>query len=235
MEQRLQKIIAAYGITSRRQAEQLIVDGRVRVNGNTASLGDKADDAEDTIEVDGVALKKEPPRVYLMLNKPRGYVTSMHDEQNRKDVSLLVADCPQRVFPVGRLDLNSEGLLIFTNDGHVANRMMHPSGLVEKAYLAWIRDYTSEGEEKLRQPMELDGYKLRPAKITRKYVDGKNALIEIRIGEGRNRQVRRMCDLAGMHVTRLKRISEGALTLGELEPGKWRYLSEEEVAYLAAL
>lgn len=232
MEQRLQKVLSSYGVASRRQAEQMILDGRVRVNGNTARLGDKVIDGEDVIEVDGRVLKKEPARVYLMLNKPRGYVTTVHDEKGRKDVMQLVEACPERVYPVGRLDLNSEGLLILTNDGHVANRMMHPSGLVEKVYLAWVTGYHPGAETQLQQPMVLDGYALRPAKAKCLRCRDDVALLEITIGEGRNRQVRRMCEQANLHVTRLKRIAEGKLKLGDLPVGAWRYLTEEEIAYL---
>jgi 23S rRNA pseudouridine2605 synthase len=235
MEERLQKVLSFYGIASRRQAEQMILDGRIRVNGNTAHLGDKVLVGEDVIEVDGVSVKKEPERVYLMLHKPRGYVTTMHDEQGRKDVTSLVANCPQRVYPVGRLDLNSEGLLLFTNDGAAANRLMHPSGQVEKVYLAWVSGYYAGAEELLRQPMTLDGQQIQPAKITLKHSQAPLALLEVRIREGRNRQVRRMCEQVGLRVTRLKRIAEGNLQLGELPLGKWRYLSEGEIAYLKGL
>ena len=190
---------------------------------------------EDVVEVDGKALRRRPAPVYLMLNKPRGYVTTMHDEQGRKDVAGLVADCPQRVYPVGRLDLNSEGLLLMTNDGAAANRLMHPSGQVEKVYLAWVAGYCPGAEALLRRPMMLEGRRLRPAKVSLKHSQDAAALLEIRISEGRNRQVRRMCEAAGMHVTRLKRIAEGSLELGDLSPGRWRYLTEGEIQYLQNL
>ena len=141
MEQRLQKILSNYGIASRRKAEQMILDRRVRVNGNTASLGDVADDEEDVIEVDGVRLKKQPARVVLMLNKPRGYVCTLSDEKGRKNVAELVSGCGARVYPVGRLDLNSEGLLLLTNDGELANRLTHPKKEVDKVYLVWLSQY----------------------------------------------------------------------------------------------
>ena len=136
-EQRLQKVLSAHGVASRRQAEQMITEGRVRVNGNTARLGDKVTET-DVIEVDGAVLRRAPRPVYIMLHKPRGYVTTCKDEQGRRDVTELVRDCPERVYPVGRLDLNSEGLLLLTNDGALANRLMHPSGQVEKVYLCWV-------------------------------------------------------------------------------------------------
>jgi len=228
MQERLQKLISAYGLASRRQAEKWIEEGRVRVNGIAAKLGDRADDAEDVIEVNGKALRREPERLYLMLNKPRGYVTTLSDEKGRKNVAELVADCGVRVYPVGRLDLNSEGLLLMTNDGDAANRLMHPSHEVDKGYLAWVRGWRVGADAVLSGPMELDGRPLRPAGV--KVISaGENALLEVTIHEGRNRQVRRMCEQAGLKVTRLKRIREGALTLGDLPTGRWRSLTEAEI------
>ena len=234
MEQRLQKVLSSYGVASRRQAEQMILDGRVRVNGNTASLGDKVDDG-DVIEVDGRVLKQQPKHIYIMMNKPRGYVTTLRDERGRKDVTQLLHGCPERVYPVGRLDLNSEGLLLLTNDGEMANRLMHPSGQVEKVYLCWVNGYYPGAEEKLRGPMELDGHPLQPARIEVRRVGEDQALLAIGIREGRNRQIRRMCDQAGLQVTRLKRISEGQLRLDDLPVGHWRYLNERELEYLRSL
>ncbi len=235
MEERLQKLLSAFGAASRREAEQMIRNGRVRVNGNTAALGDRADPETDVIEVDGRALKKRPAAVYVMLHKPRGYVTTLHDERGRRDVGQLVASCGARVYPVGRLDLNSEGLLLLTNDGAAANRLAHPSGQVEKVYLAWVQDYRPGAEAALRRPMELDGHPLRPARVRLRRSQGDFALLEVRIGEGRNRQVRRMCEAAGLRVTRLKRIAEGRLTLGDLPVGQWRYLTEDEIAYIRSI
>ena len=234
MEQRLQKVMAGYGVASRRQAEQMILDGRVRVNGNTAKLGDKVED-DDIIQLDDKVLNQKPEKVYIMLHKPRGFVTTMHDEQGRKDVSQLVSDCKERVYPVGRLDLSSEGLLIMTNDGDVANRLMHPSGQVEKVYLAWVNGYYEGAEEKLRKPMNIDGYITRPADANLHGKSGVATVIEIVIREGRNRQVRKMCEEADLHVTRLRRIREGKLELGKLEAGGWRFLTEEEITYLKNL
>lgn len=233
-EQRLQKVLSAHGVASRRQAEQMITEGRVRVNGNTARLGDKVTET-DVIEVDGAVLRRAPRPVYIMLHKPRGYVTTCKDEQGRRDVTELVKDCPERVYPVGRLDLNSEGLLLLTNDGALANRLMHPSGQVEKVYLCWVTGYKTGAEDKLRGPMELDGRPLNPARVVLRRVNGDQAMIEVGITEGRNRQVRRMCELAGLHVTRLKRIGEGQLRLDRLPVGQWRYLTDEEVSYLHSL
>ena len=235
MEERVQKFLSACGVASRRQAEQMIREGRVRINGNTAALGDRVVEGEDVVEVDGHPVRRREEPVYLMLHKPRGYVTTLRDEQGRRSVADLVADCPRRVYPVGRLDLNSEGLLLLTNDGAVANRLMHPSGCVEKVYLAWVTGYRSGAEELLRQPMVLDGHNLRPARVVLRRQAGEQATLEIGIGEGRNRQVRRMCEAAGLRVTRLKRIAEGRLRLGDLKPGAWRYLTAEEVQYLLQL
>ena len=229
MKERLQKIISGRGLASRRKAEEMILQGRVVCNGVVAELGMTADPKEDEILVDGQPLPLETDYVYLMLNKPRGYVTTLSDEKGRKAAAMLVADCGIRVYPVGRLDMDSEGLLIFTNDGGFANTLMHPSHEVNKTYDTWVTGYTIEGLHRLQQPVTLDGYTIRKPDVHLIKAEGEKALLRITIHEGRNRQVRRMCELAGMHVTRLKRISEGALALGNLPTGKWRYLTTEEV------
>ena len=159
--ERLQKIIAARGLCSRRQAEKWIEEGRVRVNGNTAHLADTADVTEDVIEVDGKRLPKAGKKVYLMLNKPRGYVTTLSDEKGRKNAAELVAGCGVRVYPVGRLDMDSEGLLLFTNDGEFANLMMHPKHEVDKVYRVWVTNFAPEKLDALKEPIELDGYKIK--------------------------------------------------------------------------
>ena len=232
MVERLQKIISARGLASRRKAEEWITQGRVTVNGEIARLGDTADPDKDVIQVDGKDLPSANNHVYIMLNKPRGYVTTLSDEQGRKDVSELVTDCGYRVYPVGRLDMDSEGLLLFTNDGEFANRLMHPKHEVEKTYDTWVTGYTPEGETALREPIELDGYRIRAPKITVLQHQGERVKIRITIHEGRNRQVRRMCQAAGMYVTRLRRIREGQLRLGDLPLGKWRHLTPDEVQVL---
>lgn len=232
MEERIQKIISRYGTVSRRKAEELIAEGHVRVNGNTAHLGDTAVDGEDVIEIDGVRLKKSAARTYLMLHKPRGYVTTMQDEKGRRSVSELVSDCPERVYPVGRLDMFSEGLLIMTNDGELANRLMHPKQQIPKTYLCWVSDYLPGKEAPLRDPIEIDGKMTTPAEVKLRRADGNLALFEIVIREGRNRQIRRLCEHAGLTVTRLKRISEGGLQLGTLAVGKWRELTVDEITSL---
>ena len=229
MEERIQKIIAARTDLSRRKAEELIREGRVRVNGNTAVLGDCADPEEDVVEIDGRRLARAPAHVYLMLNKPRGYVTTMSDEQGRRTVCELVEDCGARVYPVGRLDINSEGLLLMTNDGDFANRVMHPRHEVTKTYLAWVNHFSPEKLEKLRALRDLEGESIRPPKLRLIRAKDEGALLEIRIHEGKNRQVRRMCTAAGLHVTRLRRVGEGRLKLGELPVGAWRLLTGREV------
>lgn len=233
MEQRLQKILSSCGAASRRKAEQLILERRVRVNGNTASLGDTADIEEDVIEVDGVRLKKQPEKVVLMLNKPRGYVCTLSDEKGRKNVSELVADCGVRVYPVGRLDLNSEGLLLLTNDGELANRLTHPKKEVDKVYLVWLSRYIEGCERSIAQPIEIDGRATSPAKVETIAQSGETALLRVTIHEGRNRQIRRLCQRADVTVTRLRRVQEGPVSLGDLRPGQWRYLTEEEIAKLS--
>ncbi len=233
MEQRLQKILSSCGAASRRKAEQLILERRVRVNGNTASLGDTADIEEDVIEVDGVRLKKQPEKVVLMLNKPRGYVCTLSDEKGRKNVSELVADCGVRVYPVGRLDLNSEGLLLLTNDGELANRLTHPKKEVDKVYLVWLSRYIEGCERSIAQPIEIDGRETTAAKVERITQSGETALLRVTIHEGRNRQIRRLCQRADVTVTRLRRVQEGPVSLGDLRPGQWRYLTEDEIAKLS--
>ena len=228
MTERLQKILSARGVASRRAAEQMILDGRVTVNGAVAALGQSADLDLDEVLLDGKPLPSAEAYVYILLHKPRGYVTTLSDEKGRKTVAELVADCGIRVYPVGRLDLDSEGLLLLTNDGEFANRLMHPRHEVEKTYLTWVADYSEAALHRLKQPITLDGYRIRPPKV--RVV--KPGLLEITIHEGRNRQVRRMCDAAGMKVTRLKRIREGTLSLGDLPLGAWRYLTEKEVKML---
>lgn len=229
MKERLQKILSARGIASRRKAEEMILAGRVTVNGAVASLGDSADPETDEIKLDGALLPSRCEYVYIMLNKPRGFVTTLSDEKGRANVSELVADCGVRVYPVGRLDMDSEGLLIFTNDGDFANTLMHPKHQVEKTYDIWVTGYTPEHLTRLKEPMELDGYQLRRPKLKLLKAEGERARLHITIHEGRNRQVRRMCELAGMHVTRLRRIREGSITLGDLPKGKWRYLTQQEI------
>ena len=232
MKERLQKIIAARGLASRRKAEELIQQGKVLCNGTVANLGDQADPDVDEIIVDGKALPGLQQNVYLLLNKPKGYVTTLSDERGRPNAAQLVADCGQRVYPVGRLDMDSEGLLLFTNDGDFANRMMHPRHEIRKSYDVWVSHYHVGAEQELLRPITLDGYTIRTPEVSLYGFQGDKALLRVVIHEGRNRQVRRMCQAAGMTVTRLRRVAEGSLELGDLPVGRWRYLTPQEVQRL---
>ena len=232
MRQRLQKILSARGVASRRRSEEMIQSGQVTVNGIAASLGDSADPETDEIRVNGQLLPGGQQSVYILLNKPRGYVTTLSDEKGRPNAAQLVADCGIRVYPVGRLDMDSEGLLLFTNDGAFANALTHPKQEVEKVYEVWVSGYYPGGEEKMSRPIVLDGYRIRPPKVTLLSVREAKAKLRVTIHEGRNRQIRRMCEAAGMRCTRLKRIQEGNLLLGDLPSGSWRYLTPEEIAEL---
>lgn len=233
MEQRIQKIISGRGVTSRRKAEELILQGRVMCNGKICVLGQQADPDLDEILIDGVPLPGEQKRVYLMLNKPKGFVTTLSDEKGRKNAAQLVADCGSRVYPVGRLDMDSEGLLLFTNDGDFAERLMHPSHEVQKTYRVWVKGFEKQSVVRLCAPMTLDGYKLQKPDVDVISSDAQGgAVLDITIHEGRNRQVRRMCAIAGMQVKRLLRIHEGNLHLGDLKTGKWRYLTAQEISTL---
>jgi len=232
MEARLQKILSARGVASRRRAEELIVQGQVLVNGRTAQLGDCADPERDTILVQGQPLPQQQEFVYILLNKPRGYVTTLSDEKGRKNAAQLVADCGVRVYPVGRLDMDSEGLLLFTNDGALANALMHPKGEIPKTYQVWVTGYYAGAEVQLAQPITLDGYTIRKPLVKLVKAQGQTAQFCVTIHEGRNRQIRRMCQAAQMQVTRLRRIREGGLELGSVPLGKWRYLTQEELAQL---
>lgn len=230
MKERLQKIISARGIASRRQAEQWITAGRVILNGRIAAIGDTADPQTDSILVDGKPLPSAQGHVYIMLNKPRGYVTTLSDEKGRPNVSQLVADCGCRVYPVGRLDMDSDGLLLLTNDGEFANRLMHPSHEVKKTYLVQVKGLDSERLKQLSEPIVLDGYLIaKPEVHLSGMLASDNSSLYITIHEGRNRQVRRMCAAAGLTVKRLTRVCEGSLKLGNLRPGTWRYLTTDEV------
>ena len=233
MEERLQKIIAASGLMSRRSAEELIAAGKVRVNGAVASLGDRADAARDRITVDGKSLAPPDEKVYIMLNKPRGYVTTLKDEKGRRTVAELVSELGVRLYPVGRLDMNSEGLLIMTNDGELAERMMHPRGGVEKCYRTTVTgEDVPAAAEKMKESMLIDGYRTRGARVEIERLTDKGGVLLVTIGEGRNRQVRKMCEQVGLRVTRLCRISEGELRLGDLRTGRWRELTRAEIARL---
>lgn len=228
MEERLQKLLSAAGVCSRRQAEAYIQAGRVTINGETARLGEKADLDRDRVEVDGVPLTAPKGHTYIMLNKPRGYVTTLSDEKRRKTVAQLTEDCPARVWPVGRLDMDSEGLLLLTDDGALTHRLTHPSHGVEKEYRVWVRGDVGRALPILAAPVLDGGERLTADRVER---TGAHTLAIV-IHQGKNRQVRRMCAAAGLKVERLQRVREGELCLGGLELGKWRALTAAEIAIL---
>ena len=235
MRERVQKILSARGVASRRRAEEMIRAGRVTCNGIVCVVGDCAEEQIDEILLDGKPLPSADKTVYILLNKPRGYVTTLSDEKGRKNVGQLVKDCGVRVYPVGRLDMDSEGLLLLTNDGDFAYRMMHPKHEVKKVYRVTVTNYSNEAHRRLEQPITIDGYVIRkPEVMLYKQYDGDSSKVEllVTIHEGRNRQVRRMCAAAGMSVERLIRISEGPVNLGQLEKGRWRYLTDNEIVLL---
>ena len=229
MLQRLQKCISEAGVASRRAAEQMITDGRVTVNGVPAALGQKADPETDEIRIDGRLLPRRERSVYIMLHKPRGYVTTLSDEQGRKTVAELVQDLGVRVYPVGRLDLDSEGLLLMTNDGEIANAVMHPSHAVDKVYHVKVSGAPLEAAaEAMRRMTDLEGEPIASPQVR---VMGDDRLA-VTIHEGKNREVRRLCAAAGLQVHRLVRVQEGSLRLGDLKRGTWRYLTDSEIRAL---
>ena len=229
MLQRLQKCISEAGVASRRAAEQMIEAGRVTVNGVPAALGQKADPETDEIRIDGRLLPRRERNVYIMLHKPRGYVTTMRDEQGRRTVAELVQDVGVRVYPVGRLDLDSEGLLLMTNDGAAANGVMHPSHAVDKIYYVTVSGAPLEkAAEAMRAMTDLEGEPIAPPQV--RVLDEER--LAVTIHEGKNREVRRLCAAAGLAVHRLVRVQEGSLKLGDLKRGTWRHLTEAEIKAL---
>lgn len=232
---RIQKVLSENGVMSRRKAEEAIMQGRVTVNGHPAQAGNPVDPARDVIAIDGVRvqLRKKKQNVYIMLHKPRGFVTTTSDELGRRCVTDLVKDAPARVYPVGRLDRNSEGLLLLTNDGAFANLVMHPSNHISKTYRVTVRpDVSDEQAAKMSAGVMLDGRMTLPATVLVLEKQDGRVVLQITIQEGRNRQVRRMCEAVGLEVARLKRTSVGPLKLGMLQPGQWRELRPGEVAAL---
>ena len=231
---RIQKIMSDAGVCSRRKAEELISQGRVKVNGHVVSLGDKAG-GRDVITLDGerIDIPKKKKKLYIMLNKPRGYVTTMSDELDRKCVTELLNGIEDRVYPVGRLDRNSEGMLLFTNDGNFANDIMHPSRHISKTYRVTVRpSITEEQIIKLSTGVEIDGRKTLPATVEVLSQEEGRVVMLIVIKEGRNRQIRKMCEAVGLEVSILRRIAIGPVKMGMLKPGTWRELSTEEVRAL---
>ena len=233
---RLQKHLSECGIASRRKAEELIEQGKVKINGHIASLGAKVDPKRDKVTVRGKAVVPVNEKIYIMLNKPRGYITTMRDELGRKNVSELTADAGARLFPVGRLDRDSEGLLIMTNDGDFANKLTHPSSHVNKTYRVTVRGNAEEEQIlQMKEGILLDGKKTLPCDcfVAERKTD-RTVLIFI-IHEGKNRQIRRMCEAVGLEVIRLKRTEIAGVKLGMLPQGKWRPLNEREMRRLTAV
>ncbi len=233
---RLQKHLSECGIASRRKAEELIEQGKVKINGHIASLGAKVDPKRDKVTVRGKAVVPVNEKTYIMLNKPRGYITTMRDELGRKNVSELTADAGARLFPVGRLDRDSEGLLIMTNDGDFANKLTHPSSHVNKTYRVTVRGNAEEEQIlQMKEGISLDGKKTLPCDcfVAERKAD-RTVLIFI-IHEGRNRQIRRMCEAVGLEVMRLKRTEIAGVKLGMLPQGKWRPLNEREMRRLTGV
>ena len=236
MTQRLQKLISAAGLASRRSAEDMIRAGRVTVNGETASLGASADPDRDEILVDGEPLRLSDKRRYIVLHKPRGYVTTMRDDRGRPTVAELVRDAGGRLYPVGRLDMDSEGLLILTDDGRAANALMHPSHQVDKVYTVFVQgENIPAARARLRAMDSLDGEPIARPVDTLVERQGSGAEVQIVIHEGKNRQIRRMCAACGLAVRRLIRVAEGPVTLGALPPGKWRNMTADEISYIRNL
>lgn len=235
-KQRLQKILSACGVTSRRKAEEMILAGRVKVNGNKAALGDSADPDKDIITVDGTAVKAAGKKIYLALHKPRGFVTTLHDEHSRRCVADLVKDAGGRVYPVGRLDKDSEGLLLLTNDGDFANMVMHPSREINKTYRVTVRPGVNEAQlNRLCTGIVIEGKKTAPAKVRVLEQQEGRVVLEIVLHEGRNREIRKMCEALGLEVARLKRTAEGPVKLGMLKQGAYRELTKEEIRILSAI
>ena len=236
--ERIQRIMSEQGLCSRRAAEQIIAEGRVKVNGHVAAVGDKMDPDRDVLHVDGerIYIDKEQKMYYLALYKPRGYVTTVSDELGRRTVMDLVADIPARLYPVGRLDKDSEGLLLMTNDGAFANAMMHPSGGISKLYRVTVQPHATEEQVlQLSSGVVLDdGTRTLPCTVNVVVDEPGRTVMEITLKEGKNREIRRMCEAVGLQVVRLKRNAEGVVKLGMLQPGKYRELTRQELSGLRA-
>lgn len=233
---RLQKFIAQCGIASRRKAEELILGGHVKVNGKTAILGDKVLPTDKVFVIGKrIVVPKGGNYRYIMLNKPRGFITTMNDERGRKCVAQLVENVGERVYPIGRLDKDSEGMLVFTNDGDFANKVMHPKNNVYKIYRVTVRPSIDEDQlVKLETGVELDGRKTAPAYVRVIHKEQGRVVLEMILHEGKNREIRRMCEAVGLEVARLKRTQIGGVKMGMLKQGDWRDLTEQEVKKLLA-
>lgn len=231
---RLQKFMADSGLMSRRAAEVEIENGRVSVNGHPAYLGMKIDPKNDRVVFKGKLIKFEKKEhTYIMINKPRGYLSSTEDDRGRKCVTDLIKGVNSRIYPVGRLDMISEGMLLLTDDGELKNRLTHPSHTVGKVYRVKVSGEVSEEQyEILTSPLVIDGYKIKPVDVVIQESDDTGTVLKMTLFEGRNRQIRKMCEEAGLTVKRLSRVSIGNLKLDGLSVGKWRFLTEDEVDYL---
>lgn len=234
MEIRLQKYFTDCGVLSRRAAEAEIAAGRVRVNGEVAQVGTKIDPATDTVTYKGKVVEPKTERgIYVMLNKPRGYVTTLSDDRGRKCITELIADIEERIYPVGRLDMDSDGLLLLTNDGELTNFLTHPKHEIPKIYHVKVKGkLTPEQIREIGKPIEIDGMTTKPVRVTLISTDRESSTLEMVLYEGRNRQIRRMCEARDVEILRLCRVAIGTITLGNLTPGKWRYLSHAQVEYL---
>ncbi len=237
MELRIQKYIADCGVMSRRSAEREIEAGNIKVNGEYATIGQKIDPRRDVITYKGKKITNSiNHKTYVMLNKPKGYVTTLSDEKDRKCIKELIAGVKERVYPIGRLDMNSEGLLLLTNDGELTNILTHPKHDVAKVYLVRVKgEVDGKTLTKLNLPMDIDGYTIKPVKVVKIRDNENSTLLSFELHEGRNRQIRKMCESCELSVLSLKRISEGKLLLGDLPTGKWRYLTRDEVKYLTSI
>ena len=232
---RISKYFTDCGVMSRRAADAAVERGEVKINGVTAELGQKVTPGVDTVIWKGkkIVLPATPAKLTVMLNKPRGYLTTLSDDKGRRTVAELVADAGVRLYPIGRLDMDSDGLLLLTNDGELANRLAHPSHGVDKVYLAYVNGaVTTEQMTALCRPIEIDGKMTAPAKVRKAAYNGVETALEVTIHDGRNRQVRRLCEREGLHVRKLTRVAEGALLLGNLDEGKWRRLTDREIRQL---
>ncbi len=237
MEIRIQKYIADCGVMSRRSVEREIEAGNIKVNGEYATIGQKIDPRRDVVTYKGKKITNNiNHKTYVMLNKPKGYVTTLSDEKDRKCIKELITGVKERVYPIGRLDMNSEGLLLLTNDGELTNILTHPKHDVAKVYLVRVKGaLDNKILNRLNQPMDIDGYTIKPVKVVKIRDNENSTLLSFELHEGRNRQIRKMCESCELSVLSLKRISEGKLLLGDLPTGKWRYLTRDEVKYLTSI
>ena len=235
---RIQKYLSNSGIISRRAAEKYILEARITINGLPAKIGDTVDPSADIVKIDGKAVESQNEYIYIALNKPVGYVTTMSDDKDRRDISALLKNINTRIYPVGRLDMYSEGLLICTNDGEVANKLMHPSHSISKSYITVVTtEVTPDQLEELSEPFEIDGYFLKPYEVElighlRAENNKTFSSLRFTLHEGRNREIRKICAHNGLKVAKLTRISVGPVELGNLPSGKWRYLTDEEIKKL---